>query len=114
VNPSVLKKSEEGLPSWFTGKNNCDLYMVEFRGEVVRWEASVFGNRMTWSKGVGLQAVAHIEDEASGKIRYKGSTLEKDAGTPGDSLKRSTATLIDAMEALPDPLKAQILKHLGE
>lgn len=76
VNREILKEEEDGEPRLFRGRNNCEIYVVEKAGAVVRFQMSFFGNFIEGGRGLKTKVgyLATVESDEA-KVKHKGSAF---------------------------------------
>jgi hypothetical protein len=114
VNPAILKKEPLGKPRLYRGRNNCELFFVEHKGKVIRFELSFFGNFIEGNSD-GRVRFGYLEDDDRGsKARYKGTTLVRlVSGMPRETVD-AACRLVDHVTELEPELRDQIIGAIGQ
>ncbi|OFZ22449.1 MAG: hypothetical protein A2X94_01335 [Bdellovibrionales bacterium GWB1_55_8] len=70
-----LAQEKDGQPAWFTGENNCELYLVTSGTKVVRFHLGLFANYVEGGEDLPLRFGKIVEDPIPEKPGHKGSSL---------------------------------------
>lgn len=74
VNSDILKGEPDGAPRLFRGRNNCELFLVEHEGKIVRFQLSFFGNYIEGGEGLKTK-LGFLSSTQNEKPKYKGSSI---------------------------------------
>ncbi|MCM2324156.1 MAG: PilZ domain-containing protein [Oligoflexia bacterium] len=101
VNPEVLQRVDDGVPSLFVGDNGCELYLVEGPdGVLVRFTISFFGNVLEGGADGKLQGGQLQDEDSDGEPRYKGSAMHVATGPVSEDLLLTARKLLSNVEGL--------------
>lgn len=79
VGQALLKGDPEGVPHWFRGRNNCELFFVtDPEGRLVRFSAAFFGNVVEGGATEDTRfghVVDSMDEDSEFKPGYKASAL---------------------------------------
>ncbi|MDH5297479.1 MAG: hypothetical protein OEV91_00485 [Desulfobulbaceae bacterium] len=89
VDPQYLKEEEDGQPHWLRGHDNCELFLVEREGRLVRFNLTFFGN--------------HIEGGAELPLRF-GQVVDTEEGGGDGGYKMKESSLISPLASFPPEL----------
>lgn len=98
VKREILKDEPDGDPRLFRGRNNCELFLVEKNGQLVRFQLSIFGNYIEGGKGLRTRVGTLVPE--SQRNKYKGSTLVRLVSELPPEMKDAALKFIDHVPTL--------------
>ena len=99
VNADILKSEPDGAPRLFRGRKNCELFLVENDGKIVRFQLSLFGNYIEGGEGLKtkLGFLASAQDE---KPKYKGTSLVRLVSEFSPEILSNATKYVENIQAL--------------
>ncbi|MBL6991674.1 MAG: hypothetical protein ISR65_17970 [Bacteriovoracaceae bacterium] len=114
VKSEKLKNDPDGVPAWFFGDRNYELYYVEDNNQVVKFNLSIFGNIIDLKPGGNITCSTIIEDNTTTRAKFKKTEMvETTSKVPADILEHAKK-FVSYIEDLNADHREQILKILEE
>ncbi len=101
VNALILKAEPDGQPRLFRGRNNCELFLVEYGGKIVRFQLSFFGNYIEGGDGLKTK-LGFLTLAQTDKPKYKGSSLVRLVSELSPEILQNAMKFIENIKALPE------------
>lgn len=103
VRPEILKPEPDGTPRLFRSSRNCELFLVERDGALVRFQLSFLGHYFEGMPGQPLR-YGFIHGDDKEKPKYKGSSIVRVSGNiPSEVIETAKKFILN----VPDLSKQQ-------
>lgn len=95
VKQEILKEETDGTPKLYRSAKNCELFIVEAEGQIVRFQLSFLGHFFEGARGQPLK-YGFIHGDDKEKPKYKGSSLVRfTSNVPTDVLEAATKFILN-------------------
>jgi hypothetical protein len=111
----VLQAVPDGLPMWFGGRNNCELFLVLDRSDphsIIRFQLSFFGNFIEGGRDAATRYGVVVREEEKGSPQYKGSDLVRWQNRFPSEMNAAIERFLQHILELEDSAREQLVRML--